>query len=69
VIVLLLLSACATQQDVSLVRQTESAATQIQNGYTRPSSVLSLSVLAGKLVDRLTQPTAQPKGQVYRPVP
>jgi hypothetical protein len=69
VIVLSLLSACATQQDVSLVRQTESAATQIQNGYTRPSSVLSLSVLAGKLVDRLTQPTAQPKGQVYRPVP
>jgi len=69
VIVLSLLSACATQQDVSLVRQTESAATQMQNGYTRPSSVLSLSVLAGKLVDRVTQPTAQPKGQVYRPVP
>ena len=68
-IALSLLSACATQQDVSLVRQTESAATQIQNGYTRPSNVLSLGVLASKLVDRLTQPTAQPKGQVYRPVP
>jgi hypothetical protein len=69
VIVLSLLSACATQQDVSLVRQTESTATQIQNGYTRPSNVLSLSVLAGKLFDRVTQPTPQPKGQVYRPVP
>jgi hypothetical protein len=69
VIVLSLLSACATQQDVSLVRQTESAATQLQNGSTRPSNILSLGVLAGKLFDRVTQPTPQPKGQVYRPVP